>query len=205
MDIIISRYKKDVNWSNQFKNSNVIIYDKSDEVNNYLKLPNIGRESHTILYHIINNYDNLPDYSCFLQDDPSDHMRIENLSFIEFITSPSDFFSLGNVKFVWGANGEPVFSWLDFKNLFWEEYFINSPNEIIFYMGGQFIVSRGAIHLRKKIFYEKILEKFDRTDIPVLNAPGVHSQNVGLNKMPWILEATWGYIFNKDFKSKYDN
>ena len=70
LDIVIAKYKEDVSWSNQFKTSRVIIYDKSGEDNGFVNLPNFGRESHTYLTHIINNYDNLPDYTCFLQGNP---------------------------------------------------------------------------------------------------------------------------------------
>ena len=200
MDIIVSRYAKDVSWTKQLTDCNVIIYDKSDDENDYIKLPNIGREPHTFIHHIINNYNNLPDYSCFIQDNPFDHVGANDFSFIRNFKFDADFTEIGKSQIRWDLNGGPTFSWLDIKYLFWNKYFINHPNEIIFAVGGQFIVSKSAILLRKKVFYEELMLDINRTDIPV-----PYGKNVGHNKIPWILEAVWKYIFNKEFKSKYDN
>jgi len=68
IDIIVSRYNEDLKWTldepfNQYK---YIVYNKGDNdtfektnVKQIITLPNIGREGHTYLYHISENYDNL--------------------------------------------------------------------------------------------------------------------------------------------------
>jgi hypothetical protein len=76
VDIVVSRYNEDITWLNQDKISKypVYLYNKGPnmydgQINNlkkYEKLKNVGRESHTYLYHIINNYDNLSDVTVFL-------------------------------------------------------------------------------------------------------------------------------------------
>jgi hypothetical protein len=80
-DFIISRYNEDVRWT-RFLQGNIIIYNKGKnnininiERNNIkiINIYNIGREGHTYLYHIINNYDNLKDKTIFLQGNPFDH------------------------------------------------------------------------------------------------------------------------------------
>ena len=60
---------------------NVNIYNKSDVElidlsSNYKQIisENIGREGHTYLTHIINNYDNLADLTIFMQDDFYNHL-----------------------------------------------------------------------------------------------------------------------------------
>ena len=70
IEIIISRYNEDLKWTleepfNRFK---YIVYNKGDNtlfeqsrVIKIINLPNVGRESHTYLHHIIENYSNLPD------------------------------------------------------------------------------------------------------------------------------------------------
>jgi hypothetical protein len=75
MEIVISHIK-----DNDFEevidcleNSNVIVYDKSgvyknDKYRIISKLQNLGDEGETYLTHIINNYDNLEDYTLFIQD-----------------------------------------------------------------------------------------------------------------------------------------
>ncbi len=80
VDLVISRYNEDLSFllNDEFKKYidefNIIIYNKGPEIqNNELKdkfiiiqLPNVGRECHTNLYHIINNYENLADVTIFL-------------------------------------------------------------------------------------------------------------------------------------------
>jgi hypothetical protein len=214
MDIIISRYEKDVKWSEQFKDSHrIFIYDKSNENNNFIKLPNIGREPHTFLYHIIEHYDNLPNFSCFLQDDPFDHLGNKDISFIGDVDKywgNINFYPIGYNLLHWNYNGGPHYSMLEIKKLLWDKYFINYPQKLDFIMGGQFIVNKKMIHLRKKIFYEMFLEEINRNDIPIDYKNhvvfGPHKgPNQGKNKFPWILESSWSYIFNENYKSKYDN
>ena len=63
-EIVIARYNEDLSWLNKIdKNIKITIYNKGNNNINFpfIQLPNIGRESHTYLYHIINNYDNLAD------------------------------------------------------------------------------------------------------------------------------------------------
>jgi len=75
IEIVIARYKADISWSNMYKSIRTV-YDKGwDNINitqlhddNVIRLPNIGRESHTYLHHIVNNYDNLADITVFTQD-----------------------------------------------------------------------------------------------------------------------------------------
>ena len=74
MKIIVSRYTDCVDWTKQFPN--VIIYNKGYTLNNYnneVLLDNVGREGHTYYKYICDNYDNLEDYTIFLQGRPFDH------------------------------------------------------------------------------------------------------------------------------------
>ena len=66
--IVIARYNEDISWSNPLK-ENRIIYNKGPEIKglNEKKLPNFGRESHTYLHHIVENYDKLADITLFCQ------------------------------------------------------------------------------------------------------------------------------------------
>ena len=74
IELVISRYNEDLNWLKRKKfRYPTTIYNKGTNDNFYkpkgckvVKLPNVGRESHTYLYHVINHYDNLPDLTIFL-------------------------------------------------------------------------------------------------------------------------------------------
>jgi hypothetical protein len=74
--VVISRFNESVEWVNELKHP-YIIYNKGLEDINLpnIKLPNIGRESGSYIYHIIKNYLNLPDYLILLQADPFEHCK----------------------------------------------------------------------------------------------------------------------------------
>jgi Protein of unknown function (DUF3431) len=72
--IIISRYNETLDWTliEPFNKYKYIVYNKGpndnfekQNVEKIINLPNIGREGHTYLYHISNNYDNLSDIIVF--------------------------------------------------------------------------------------------------------------------------------------------
>jgi hypothetical protein len=72
--IVVARCDEDISWTKQFKN--VIIYIKGKPIEGdykLIRLPNVGREGHTYYKHICDNYDNLDDYTVFLQGNPFDH------------------------------------------------------------------------------------------------------------------------------------
>jgi hypothetical protein len=75
-EIVIARYNEDLSWLKKLpKSIKITIYNKGNDNIEYpfIKLPNIGRESHTYLYHIINNYDKLADQTIFCQGDSIFH------------------------------------------------------------------------------------------------------------------------------------
>jgi hypothetical protein len=75
IEIIISRYNESLSWTlmepfNQFKYT---VYNKGDNelfekthVTKIINLPNVGRNDHTYLYHIVTNYDKLNLITVFL-------------------------------------------------------------------------------------------------------------------------------------------
>lgn len=73
-EVVIARYNEDLSWAiEEFPTEKVIVYNKGKNdltlPKNFIikELPNIGRESHTYLYHIIDNYDNLAERIFFTQ------------------------------------------------------------------------------------------------------------------------------------------
>lgn len=99
--LVISRYNEDISWVDDLisHNFNVFIYNKGSKLNtpnndklNVIEIENIGRESHTYLYHIKNNYDSLPEKIIFTQAHPDDHVS-ENFKseFLHFSNSEESF------------------------------------------------------------------------------------------------------------------
>ncbi|WP_027184888.1 DUF3431 domain-containing protein [Desulfovibrio inopinatus] len=70
--VVVAKYNEDVSWTKALP-CDVLIYDKSGKPGP-LSLPNIGRESHTYLHHIVSTYPNFPDAVVFVQADPFFHM-----------------------------------------------------------------------------------------------------------------------------------
>jgi hypothetical protein len=71
--IIVAKYNEDIKWLDGL-DFNKFIYNKGKgKVGT--KLPNVGNEAHTYLYHIVNNYDNLDDINIFTQGNPFDHCK----------------------------------------------------------------------------------------------------------------------------------
>ncbi len=80
-EVVIARYNENLDWVNKnFPNEKIIIYNKGKNdftpLPNWkiIELPNIGRESHTYLYHIVANYNNLADRTLFLQGNSYGHI-----------------------------------------------------------------------------------------------------------------------------------
>ena len=72
-EIVIAHYNEKLDWLIPLA-SHAHVYHKGTDVQPppmqlyaWEKLPNVGRESHTYLYHIIQNYENLPEVTVFLQ------------------------------------------------------------------------------------------------------------------------------------------
>lgn len=188
VNIVVSKYVKNIDWTRKLIYP-VTIYDKSPGGN----LPNIGRETHTYLYHIIENYDNLPDIIIFLQDAPFDHVRGTDLiSYINDINIYKD------EKFLWFPNSyiynqdsdiDPRAVTRENRKKLSEYIGIPFEEKYEFCGGAQFIVSKELILNKTKDFYQKCMETFD-----------IFKDDSNLQGAPWIIERLWTQIF-KDYKN----
>jgi hypothetical protein len=72
INIVIARYNENLDWAFPY-NDIAIVYNKGDNnIPDFLKrinIQNVGREGHTYLYHILNNYCELSSRTIFLQAD----------------------------------------------------------------------------------------------------------------------------------------
>jgi hypothetical protein len=158
-------------------------------------LPNIGREGHTYLYHIINNYENLADCNIFVQGDPAFHFRsifskinniIEANNFPIFFGESNDE-NIFSIKCPSHINGLPMYYFFDL--LFGLK--LQPSTMLRFYPGAQFAVDKQTILHRPKIFYQFLL-KFLSHEIDPTEG--------------YIIERLWPYIFDKTLplSSKYE-
>jgi hypothetical protein len=172
MKIIVARYNENVEWTKQFQN--VLIYNKGNELEkdyDQRMLNNVGREGHTYYKYIYDNYDNLEDYTIFLQGDPFPHSP-------NLINNLLDILSSENLNVDFKFLSETI---LD-SNLFGCFYNNNLPlskvyeklfNEkkdymdFVFGAGAQFIVSKNQILKRPRSFYLKIVELLQNEVNPI--------------------------------------
>ncbi len=202
VNFVVSKYNEDISWINNIKKSRVFIYDKSNEDNDYIKLENVGREAHTYLTHIIRNYDNLSDYVCFLQGNPYSNEKGHLNKSIDELENMNSDFDIMPLSYLLECDldGNPHHPKLQVKEIIFDQFFTSCPDRLRFIVGAQFIVSKSAILNRSKSFYEKLLKEFDRTDID--NSLTEGGGGAKGNRMPWVMERVWIYLFDKSLKIK---
>jgi hypothetical protein len=198
IEIIISRYNENLEWlqNEPYNKYSYIVYNKginSDyyKSNNFIKeikLPNVGRESHSYLYHIINNYNDLKDINIFLLGSNNDPIKkkesdklikmIEDTNSAVFISSEyndvkNDLYSFtldhwegtneDNAKLLSKNNFEkakirPFGKW--FENKFGD---LNIKNIA---WRGTFSVSKEDIIQKPQSFYESLITDLDNNSNP---------------------------------------
>ena len=183
-DIVVSYYnnKNFLNLLDLFENKflykyKVLVYNKSGneiELKNDITqkyLENIGRESETYLNHIINNYDNLSEYTVFIQDDTNNHIPDYN-QFINFCNSiiknkqqfmlyPSSWRSGGGVfrrTIINGINDLHTLPSKDSIKICCDKHNINLPKQYTTETCAFFMCHKNSILRRKKEFYIELRE-----------------------------------------------
>jgi hypothetical protein len=155
----------------------IFIYNKSnDELNGLknnhknIKTENIGREGHSYLNHIIENYDNLSDINVFIQDDFYNHLFNINYFNDKFQTNKNNDFYQFPCSWRSGANARPfsrtvVNGYVDLGlgenyeiKKFSEKFNINLPQIYSTETCAHFLVSKKMLLRYEKEFYNKILD-----------------------------------------------
>ena len=203
--IVIARYNETLEWTNKLNENNIIIYNKGDFIDNTnIHLKNIGREGETFLYHIINNYNELPDYLILLQGDPFCHMtNITPDNFQDNI----DKLIKSNIHDI-----QPLFTHIHIENHYKfysiksKEYYSlifdeNIPIQLNFAAGSQYIIPKKNILNRTKNFYIKLKEMLYNSKIIHVNDSCYGTHEFDCNTIDgWTLERLIMYVFKTDIK-----
>ena len=178
--LCISNYNNDLSWVKNYPNQ-YIIYDRSDNDSYvkdliYKKSPNIGYNIYDILRFIIENYDNLPDFTTFCKGNifPR-HISKEKFEYLmnkktftslfDYTIHPlnhlNDFTSDGNyMEFNnnWYMNNEKPYKHFSNYNDFIKYFFKNPvlPKYIIFCPGANYVVPKNNILKYPLILYKKL-------------------------------------------------
>jgi hypothetical protein len=169
IEILVNRYNEDISWIEPYL-KHTTIYNKGNDDLTYpcINLPNIGRESHTWIYHMYTNYDTLPNYLICLQGDPNPHFFGKTTKFLDkFINKETrNEIEVEDIDYI------PLTDWYVTESIidgvspirgiydFYIKLFDKMPDfETYEYANsGQFCVSKKRIKKYPKSFYEKYLE-----------------------------------------------
>lgn len=68
VEVVLAQYEEDVRWSDRFAAVRTVYCKGSGRrAKNCVRLPNVGREGHTYLHHIVSNYERLSKWTVFSQ------------------------------------------------------------------------------------------------------------------------------------------
>lgn len=172
INLIIARYNENLYWIENIPknlNINIIIYNKGEDNIHYpsIKLKNVGRESHTYLYHIIENYNNLADITIFSQGDPFTH----NPNFIHDLYKINTYQDIQPLSYGYSYNIPPTEITYEFyekyQNNFYIDYLDNDfkPNYLYYYN----YFTEKIINDIKKILNKKDLLKYYKKKLNIDN------------------------------------
>lgn len=181
ISIVIARYRESIEWIPAHWKQNVYLYNKAPihpnqiiDFPNVFSLPNIGRESHTYLHHIVHNYDSLTDIVYFTQAHPFDHSP----HFIDVVDANiglcRPYQGLSNVTAtVYDLNVrqyERMFPGIQdgFLRTIRELFGADFEQPVIrFYPGAIMAVHKSLIHRRPIEFYQKCIKLLDHSVDPI--------------------------------------
>jgi len=176
INCVVSRYKKNTDWVYKLKNINKFyIYDKECPKSEFNIPVNKGNEASVYLKYIIDNYENLPDFTFFIHEDEYawHHSGSVIDKFDEAVMSNKMYYNI-NDRCYWGPNMINLNhrgDLLKWYNEYIEDYIPISkvPNNSDFiygYLGSaQFLVHKDLIRNLPKEFYIKIYEWIITTDL----------------------------------------
>tara|TARA_Y100000816_G_scaffold291922_1_gene284982 strand:- start:772 stop:1470 length:699 start_codon:yes stop_codon:yes gene_type:complete len=215
--IVIAYYNENLNWIKKIDRNkfDIFIYNKSSKnisINidgiNIETLENIGRESHTYLFHIIKYYNLLPDLCIFLQGNPFPHSirnlinELNNINVIDmkfklltknrlFLNLKDDFLNESGIlnNKTWNNNHNlnssciPLTLFELFENIKENKYF-----STCFGPGALFLVNKELILKNKFCFYNKCINIL------------LNSRNITNPPEGHAFERLWYYIFNHNYR-----
>lgn len=188
VEIVISRFNEDISWINGLSHK-IHIYNKGEPCGfDCIKMENVGREATTILYHIINNYDNLPEYTIFLQGNPFDHAKNTKQILSNFPSCMETLHKFSDGCYaiadkILDETQEKIKKFNVFPKDFFDKFFSGEIEIFSYASGAQYIVHRDNIKNKSKSFYKYILASYDWK---------THE--------PWTIERNWPMIFDRDDK-----
>jgi Protein of unknown function (DUF3431) len=181
-DLVIARHEEDLRWMRRVpKEIRITVYNKGNtpalpegfperSALTVSSLPNVGREAHTYLTHLVTRYKDLPCATVFCQGHPFDHAPDFHDRLLALVSGEEEFGRFrwygfldesddpkGRRLFVpWSKNPERLE--LQTGRLYRELFGEESPEWFYFRGGAQFAVTKETIHSRPREFYQRALD-----------------------------------------------
>ena len=198
--MVLARCNENLDW---WFNSSVrklinrtFVYNKGgpitipNEPSNFIEeMPNAGRESSTYIHHIIKHYDDLGDYTIFLQGNPHDHSSFTENKIYTFATIPavrSDLFFVSDRFCSDGRSSHGITGTLAW-GLIYDTLFEGKAESFIYSQGAQYIVSRRAIQFRSLNFYKFMIDSYFPIEGPLKDLPAYTFE--GLWQIMWDMQT----------------
>ena len=183
--VVICHFKESLEWISELKHD-YVIYNKNPEHNHKFEnnMPNVGFDTVAYLTYIIDNYNNLPDFICFSQDNPFYHCDkfIEKVNGFDFNT---EFLPLGRT---YVRDNENILNQtINYAN----NTGISYTEPIKFINSAQSIVSKNLILKNPIEFYVRVRETLPKTE--------------KINQTNYFVEYLWPTILNFNDKLVISN
>jgi hypothetical protein len=216
--LVIAAYQEDLSWL-EHVTIPAVVYTKGgawSRVHPNVSLPNVGREAHSYLYHIVQRWEDLADWTFFGQGDPFDHAPdfIARLALDYRIPTPltaryrADFPSEAvrahdRVEWVdghevrygdarhFGLRSEQAGPWIARA---WRAVFDGPlPERFWFGYGAMWAVPKSAIHARPLALWRHLLAQIEG---PAGRARHEHEGALEHPLNAWAFEILWGSLWS---------
>lgn len=190
-ELVVARYNENLDWLSRQQHP-FAVYNKGEPLDIACEnLKNIGREAQTYLRHIIKRFENLAEYTVFLQGNPYRHSRNldEALSLL-----PSSLDSLQALsRGCWSLSDmvlveeqEKLEHYKIYPKDFHDAFFSVTKRRFRHAYGAQYIVHKSAINNKPVEFYKHI-----------------HDSCSWERHEPWSIERVWPSIFDAEDKHRH--
>ena len=170
-----------------------------------IRLPNVGREANTYLWHITTRYATLADYTVFIQGNPFWPHGNNIIGKIKAFTKCETYQMLDDFTPTCDRHGAPHWNIgnSDHIGKGYRQFFLDDKNSFLFDAGAQYIVSRDAIRFRSPAFYKDCFRyvRPDGNTIAWVDGEGAPNLTTPHNYGA-IFERLWPVIFDARTISK---
>ena len=193
--LCVAHYNEDLSWLDKINSDvDIFVYHKKDDIdlqyndksiidsNNFI-LKNVGRESHTYLKHIIDNYDNLYDLEYFSQGYPKEYPGFADVVNNDNVLEYKQYSSWSRTTISYNANIVKHIIAPNTKDIWYNLFDYHPPKETIIIPHAFIKLDKNTILIHKKEIYEKCLDYF--------------KDGRKNNSYAWSFEYFWALLFNK--------